>query len=117
MDEVAIYNRTLTEAEIAQHYENGLNGLGYLIEPTTVTYDGDTLLSTKGASTAEAVLQATLRDSEGEVVDVDDEQVTFTLTAEGLPNPIFIPAVTLDGVAFPHCLHRRIFSSSTGFSC
>jgi hypothetical protein len=29
VDEVAIYNRALSPEEIQQHYENGLNGLGY----------------------------------------------------------------------------------------
>ena len=31
LDEVAIYNRALTPEEIQQHYQNGLNGLGYCI--------------------------------------------------------------------------------------
>ena len=29
IDEVAIYNRTLSSSEILQHYNNGLNGIGY----------------------------------------------------------------------------------------
>jgi len=29
VDEVAIYNRALTACEIQQHYQNGLNGIGY----------------------------------------------------------------------------------------
>jgi len=33
IDEVAIYNRALTAEEIAQHYQNGLNGLGYESTP------------------------------------------------------------------------------------
>jgi len=33
MDEVAIYDRPLSEAEIQQHYQNGLQGLGYEEEP------------------------------------------------------------------------------------
>ncbi len=32
IDEVAIYDRALTEKEIQQHYMNGLNGLGYEVE-------------------------------------------------------------------------------------
>jgi hypothetical protein len=99
IDEVAVYDRALTADEIVQHYQNGLNGQGYQTEPTAVTYDGDTLLSTGGAPTADTFLMTTLSDSEGEVLDIDDEQVTFTLTAVGLPNPIQVPAVTLDGIA------------------
>ncbi len=36
IDEVAIYNRALTTEEIQQHYQNGLNGIGYggVIEDT-----------------------------------------------------------------------------------
>jgi hypothetical protein len=40
IDEVAIYNRALTQAEIRQHYQNGLNGLGYEYQDSTDT-DGD----------------------------------------------------------------------------
>ncbi|MDP2908167.1 MAG: LamG-like jellyroll fold domain-containing protein [Nanoarchaeota archaeon] len=32
MDEVAIYNRVLSNDEIQQHYQNGLNGVGYCID-------------------------------------------------------------------------------------
>ncbi|MFC1716025.1 LamG domain-containing protein [Candidatus Poribacteria bacterium] len=40
IDEVAIYNRPLTPEEILQHYENGLNGLGYCEQaPLAVTID------------------------------------------------------------------------------
>jgi hypothetical protein len=37
IDEVAIYNRVLTADEIQQHYENGLNGLGYFSDPKAST--------------------------------------------------------------------------------
>jgi hypothetical protein len=33
IDEVAIYNRALTAEEIRQHYQNGLNGVGYIATP------------------------------------------------------------------------------------
>jgi len=33
IDEVAIYNRALTAGEIQQHYQNGLNGIGYITPP------------------------------------------------------------------------------------
>jgi len=33
IDEVAIYNRALAAGEIQQHYQNGLNGLGYITPP------------------------------------------------------------------------------------
>jgi hypothetical protein len=45
IDEVAIYNRALTPEEIQQHYQNGLNGLGYeeLVVPATIDINPDTL--------------------------------------------------------------------------
>ncbi len=44
IDEVAIYNRALTPEEIQQHYQNGLNGLGYETPvQATIDIDPDTL--------------------------------------------------------------------------
>ena len=40
IDEVAIYNRTLTASEVQQHYENGLAGKGYCEVITPVCGDG-----------------------------------------------------------------------------
>ena len=49
VDEVAIYNRALTACEINQHYQNGLNGLGYEIIQATIDIDPNTLnLKSKG---------------------------------------------------------------------
>ncbi len=39
IDEVAFYNRALTTAEILEHYENGLDGIGYESAPSDI--DGD----------------------------------------------------------------------------
>jgi hypothetical protein len=39
IDEVAIYNRALTAEEIHQHYQNGLNGLGYFSDPIMSTQE------------------------------------------------------------------------------
>ena len=36
LDEVALYNRALSEAEVQQHYGNGMSGLGYCL--VTLTY-------------------------------------------------------------------------------
>ncbi|MHC4462861.1 MAG: post-COAP-1 domain-containing protein [Planctomycetota bacterium] len=63
-----------------------------------VTYDGDTLLSTEGAPTVNANLIATLWDHEGNLLELDDEEVTFTLTAEGI-GTIVATALSEDGVA------------------
>lgn len=45
LDEVAIYNRALTPEEIQQHYQNGLNGLGYeeLVVLATIDIDPNTI--------------------------------------------------------------------------
>jgi hypothetical protein len=37
IDEVAVYNRALTPAEVQQHYQNGLNGYGYCEQSGAVT--------------------------------------------------------------------------------
>ena len=34
LDEVALYNRALTAEEIAEQYQNGLNGIGYFVDDT-----------------------------------------------------------------------------------
>jgi hypothetical protein len=64
----------------------------------SVTYDGDTLLSTGGAPTVNAVLIAVLRDEGGNLADTYMEEVTFTLAAEGVA-PIVVTANTSGGVA------------------
>jgi uncharacterized repeat protein (TIGR01451 family) len=63
-----------------------------------VTYDGDTLLSTEGAPTVNANLIATLWDHDGNLLELDDEGATFTLTAEGI-GTIVATAVSEDGIA------------------
>lgn len=65
---------------------------------TSITYDGDTLVSTGGAATTTAALVATLRDEEGLVFDIDDIEVTFTLSAEG-KDDIVVVAESVGGVA------------------
>jgi len=68
-------------------------------DPTTaVTYDGDMLLSTAGAPTVNANLIASLRNQSGEVPNIDGEQVTFTLTADGV-GTIVATASSQDGIA------------------
>lgn len=69
-------------------------------DPTVaVTYDGDMLLSTGGSPTVSASLIAKLRDNNaGNVPDIDGEQVTFTLTADGV-GTLVIVSDTQNGVA------------------
>lgn len=67
-------------------------------DPFDVTYEGDSLLSTEGNPTVDAYLAATLRDGEGNVVDVDGEEVTFTLTADGI-GVIVATGYSVNGVA------------------
>jgi|GEM_PF-6250731 len=82
----------------AQEDSDG-DGVGDLCDIEGVTYDGDALLSTEGEPTVEANLIASLRNAEGNVLDIDDEEVTFTLTAEGVEDPVVADALSLDGVA------------------
>lgn len=69
-----------------------------VVTAAAVTYEGDTLLSTGGSATADAGLVAKLRDNAGNLMDIDTEQATFTLTAEGVET-IVVTADSLDGVA------------------
>lgn len=68
-------------------------------DPTAdVTYNGDTLVSTEGAATVNVNLIASLLDDQGNVPDIDGEEVTFTLTADGV-GTIVKTVSSVDGVA------------------
>jgi alpha-tubulin suppressor-like RCC1 family protein len=73
-------------------------GLVVAREIVAVTYDGDAVLSTQGQPTVDANLVATLRDDENNVLYIDGEEVTFTLTADGVQD-IVVTALSMDGVA------------------
>lgn len=98
IDEVAIYSRVLTSEEIQENYENGLGGMGCFPSEPPVTYEGDTLLSTEGAATADAYLAATLQGCDGGILDIDGEEVTFVLTAEGVETKM-VSTITVAGIA------------------
>ena len=79
MDEVAIYDRVLTADEIQQHYENGLQGLGYEVAIASVAIDvkpGSTSnpinLKSKGN-----VPVAVLSDSTFDTTIIDRNTVSF----------------------------------------
>jgi uncharacterized cupin superfamily protein len=63
-----------------------------------VRYDGDTLLSADGNGVVEAVLVASVRDEYGNITDAYTQEVTFTLTSEGI-EPIVITADAIGGIA------------------
>ena len=63
-----------------------------------VTYDGDALLSTEGSPIVDANLVAAIWDNDGYVLSLDNEEVTFTLTAEGI-GPLAVVAPTQAGAA------------------
>jgi len=63
-----------------------------------LTYDGDTLVSTEGESTAAATLAASLRDEFGGEISTEGLEMTFTLRAEGI-GTIQTSAFTVGGVA------------------
>jgi hypothetical protein len=77
IDEVAIYNRALTLEEIQQHYQNGLNGLGYeLSEVFQLNCVGFESPMDKGAVTVKKnrvlPLKAVLLDSDSNpITDAD----------------------------------------------
>ena len=64
----------------------------------SVTYDGDVLVSTEGDPTADVNLVATLWDEEDNLLEIDDELVTFTLEADGV-GTVLVTALTVGGVA------------------
>ncbi len=70
-----------------------------VIGPTNVAYDGDVLLCTEGAPTADAAIGATLLDEMGDPLCIDDQEVTFTLVAEGVGVIEVGPVFTVCGVA------------------
>ena len=87
-------------------------------DPTTaVTYDGDMLLSTGGAATVNANLVANLRNQSGGVPDIDGEQVTFTLTADGV-GTIVVTASSQNGVASAvRALEPAIYAVNVTLGC
>jgi len=64
----------------------------------SVTYAGDVLVSTEGDPAAEVHLIAILCDGEGSLLEIDGEEVTFTLTTNGTGG-ISTSAVSDGGVA------------------
>jgi hypothetical protein len=85
---------------VAEHMDDSVTILlsDRQVDSVTVTYDGDELVSTEGNPTAEVNLVATLRDDEGNVLDIDNELVTFYLEAEGV-GTIDVSALSSGGVA------------------
>jgi len=68
-------------------------------DPTaTLTYDGDTLVSTHGSPRANINLVATMLDDAGNLLDIDGAKVTFTLEGEGV-GTIAVDANSQQGVA------------------
>lgn len=74
------------------------DGMGDVCDVEAITYDGDTLLSTDGAATIVADLVGSLRGLDDVVLDLDAEQVTFTLFGEGI-EAFAIMVGSQDGVA------------------
>jgi hypothetical protein len=87
-------------------------------DPTAgVTYDGDLLLSTGGNPTVNANLLATSKDEQGNQLDIDNEKVTFTLTADGV-GTIVLTANTQDGVAtVVQALEPAIYMVTVSLEC
>jgi hypothetical protein len=75
------------------------------------------LLSTGGAATVNANLVASLRNQSGGVPDIDGEQVTFTLTADGV-GTIVATASSQDGVASAvRALEPAIYAVNVTLGC
>jgi len=85
---------------VAEHMDDSVTILlsNREVASVTVTYDGDLLASTGGNPTVDVNLVATLRDDEGDVLDIDDELVTFSLEADGV-GAIGVSAFSDGGVA------------------
>lgn len=78
---------------------NCLSSIVELTEcPPAITFDGDNLLSTGGAPTVLADLLVTLRDGDGNVLEMDGQEVTLTLVADGV-GTIVLTADSIAGLA------------------
>ena len=86
----------------------------------TVTYDGDAILFTEGAPEVMANLVATLRNEQGNVMDInyiDYDVVTFTLTADGVDD-IVVQAGLVDGIATVNLeLGPAVYWIKTEYAC
>ena len=108
VDEVAIYDRALTPEEIQQHYQNGLNGLGYAEDIDT---DGDGIGDSEDpdddndgipdADDAFPTDAAESSDNDGDGVgdnaDTDDDNDGIADTDDGFPNSDVAPTVIVAG--------------------
>jgi hypothetical protein len=75
IDEVAIYNRVLTQEEIQQHHQNGLNGMGYEVVGSEINCTGfeppmDKTISVKKKNRV-LPLKMVCYDGESELTDLD----------------------------------------------
>ena len=70
IDEVALYNRALTSDEIQQHYQNGLDGLGYC-EPANKPPIAD------ASPDQTVIIGATVQLDGSGSYDPDEEQLTY----------------------------------------
>jgi hypothetical protein len=78
LDEVAVYNRMLTQSEVQQHYQSGLGGSGYCAAPT----DSSAPMITSNAVT----------------VAVVDQPYVYSVVATGIPVPTFELTQKPDGM-------------------
>ena len=107
IDEVAIYNRALTACEINQHYQNGLDGLGYEVVQATIDIDPNTLnLKSKGK-----MVTAYIELPEGcNMSDIDVNTVTLECSIPAILHPATVGGSCLhplDGLS--QCLGLRQF--------
>jgi RHS repeat-associated protein len=119
LDEVAIYARALTQAEIQQHYQNGLDGYGYLGEGsgyacnipagesvlTSVTdangniialdYDANGLLTTINDAAGRTITLAYNVNNQVETItDHTGQQITFTYENGDMKSSTDVAGVT-----------------------
>ncbi len=97
IDEVAIYNCALSPEEVLQHYENGLNGIGYNINSTPVSDAGDNIQITS-AEQAYTVIQGTAIDPDGDPLTyrwIEDANVLLDWNDVGNNNEAYLDLATL----------------------
>jgi hypothetical protein len=116
MDEVALYDRVLYEAEIQQHYQDGLQGLGYGIVVVPVSIDiiprGLIKINPRGGGLIPVVI---LTDNTFDATNVDPATVLFGASViKAAPVDVVLKDVDGDGDT-DMILH--FITQETGIQC
>jgi hypothetical protein len=103
IDEAAIYNRALSPAEIQQHYENGLNGIGYLAIEVEIDIKPGSYPNSLNTDGHGVIPVAILGSADFDVTEIDLSSLSFA----GL-------AVRVKGQGQPQCSVEDVSGDFSG---